>query len=105
MRRAPVLEAVNVVLGSGTIGVDRRVVLAHLLGQQLRVVDTLGAGADFLAAHEEVVRVGELGVVGRGHGVGRADRERELVEDVEIGAVLFKDEAAEVLLLRSSVEC
>jgi hypothetical protein len=101
--RASEAEAVDVVLGARGSGVDRGVVLAHLVGEQCRVVDTLGAGADFLPTHEHVVRVGELGVRGRGHGVGGADGERELVESVEVRVVLLEDETAEVLLLGSSV--
>jgi hypothetical protein len=96
-------EAFDVVLGTRGGGVNRGVVLAHLVGQQRRVVDTLSAGADFLPAHEHVVGVGELGVGGRRHGVGGADVERELVERVEVGVVLLEDETAEVLLLGCSV--
>jgi hypothetical protein len=105
MGRASVAEAVDIVLCAGAVRVNRWVVLAHLLGQQLRVVDTLGAGTDFLAAHEEVVGVGELGVVWRGHCVCGTDGERELVEDVEVGAVLLEDKTAEVLFLRCAVDC
>jgi hypothetical protein len=57
MRRTSEPKAVDVVLGTSGLWIDRRVVLAHLGSQQFRVVDTLGAGADFLAAHEHVVRV------------------------------------------------
>jgi hypothetical protein len=99
MWRAAISEALDVVLGTGAVGVDRGVVFAHLLSQQLRLVDTLGARADLLATHEEIVRVRELRVMRRRHCVSRADVDRELVEDVEVGVVLLKDQAAEVLFL------
>jgi hypothetical protein len=67
-------------------------------------VNTLRAGADFLSAHEHVVGVGELWVGGRGHGVGGADGEGELVERVEVRVVFLEDEFAEEFLLWSSVE-
>ena len=103
MWRAAISEAVDVVLGTRAVGVDRGVVFAHLLGQQLRLVDTLSTRADLLATHEEIVRVRELGVMRGRHCVGRADVDRELVEDIEVGVVLLKDQAAEVLLLRCAV--
>jgi hypothetical protein len=100
MRRASKPEAVDVVLGTSRLGVDRRVVLAHLRCEQFRVVDTLCAGADLLAAHEHVVGVGKKGIGGRWHGVGWANREWELVERVEVGVVLLENQLAEQLFLR-----
>lgn len=84
MRRTAKFEALDVVLCSESGGVDGRVVYPHLLGEEGRVVDALGAGADFLAAHEHVVGVREGGVGGRGHGVCGADGEGKLVECVEV---------------------
>lgn len=99
MWRTAVPEAVDVLLGSGAVGVDGGVMLAHLRSEKLCVVDTLGAREDLLAAHEHVVRVGQKRVVRRGHCVGGAERDRELVQDIEVGVVLLEDEAAEVLFL------
>lgn len=48
-------ESVNV--GLHAVGVDTLV--AHLLAEQSRVVNTLSAGKDFFASHEEVVGVGK----------------------------------------------
>jgi hypothetical protein len=100
VRRTSIPERVDVILRTGSIGVDRWVVLLHHLRQQVSIVDTLGSRTDFLSAHEHVVRVGKLRVSGRGHGVGWADGERELVERVEVRAVFCEDEAAEMLFLR-----
>jgi hypothetical protein len=104
MRRTSVLEAVDVVLGTSTLGVDRWVVLAHLRREQGRVVDTLSTRANFLAAHEHVVRVGKERVGGRRHGVGGTDGEGKLVERVEVRVVLFEDKFAELLLLWGTVQ-
>lgn len=72
--------------------------LAHALLEQLRVVNTLAARKDLLAANEEVVRVREL-VVGRvAHGVERPGGRRELVQDVVVRVVLFLDECTKTLL-------
>jgi hypothetical protein len=103
MRRTSEPEAIDVVLGTCRLRVNRRVVLAHLRRKQLRVVDTLSTRADFLTAHEHVVRVGEERVGRRGHGVGWANRERELVKGIEVGVVLLEDQLAEKLLLWRSV--
>lgn len=95
MLPAPIPKSVNVVLDSFTLGIDRRVVLLHALDQQRRVVDTLRAGQDLLATHEEVVGVGELGVFGARHGVKGPHGEWVLVEDVEVRSILVKDEFAQ----------
>lgn len=69
--------------------------LLHPLNQELRIMDSLRARQDLFTSHEEIVRVGQ-GRVGRvGHRVEWSNRERELVEDVIVGAVLFLDESAE----------
>lgn len=103
MRRAPIPEAIHIVLSTRTIRINWGIVLAHLLRQQVGVVDTLGAGQDFLAAHEHVVGVGEEGVLGRGHGVGGADGEGKLVQDVEVRVVFLQDEFAEFLFLGGAI--
>ena len=91
MRRTPVFERVRVVPEALTQRIQRRVILAHSIAQLLVVVNTLGAGHDFLAAHEEVVGVRELGVGGVGGGVERSDGGREFVDGVEICVVFFED--------------
>lgn len=103
---APIPETVYVLLRSRAIGVNRGVMLAHLRSEEFCIVDTLRTRADFLPTHEQIVGVGEEGVVGRWHGVSGSDSERELVKRVEVGAVLFEHEAAEVLFLwRAGAEC
>lgn len=94
MRRAAVLEAVDVVLQAVAGRVDGRVHPPHALAEEVVVVHTLGAGHDLLATHEHVVRVGKLGVAGGRHGVEGTDGERELIEDVEVRAVLFENKLA-----------
>jgi len=118
MRRAAPAEGVDV--GLHCVGLDA--LLAHLGLEEGRVVDTLGAREDLLAAHEEVVRVrvvlkwmpASLVSKGRsaavcpswthrvdrvGHRVERPDGERELVEDEVVGVVLLPDEPAQPLLV------
>ena len=58
-------------------------------------MDTLGAGHHFLAAHEKVVAVGEMGGCRVGMSVEGADAAGIFVHGVEVGAVFFGDEAAE----------
>ena len=62
-------------------------------------MDTLAPGENLLAAHEEVVRVGYVGIVGRGKSVEGADCGREGVENVEVCFVAVVDEFAEVLFV------
>lgn len=50
-------------------------------------MDALRAAHDFLAAHEEVVGVGEEGGVGVGVGVEGAEGEGVGVDGVEVGVV------------------
>jgi hypothetical protein len=74
-------------------------VLAHLLGEQFCVMNTLSARANFLSTHEHVVGVREEWV-GRGrHRVRRPDGKGELVEGVEVGIVFLEDELSKVLFL------
>lgn len=72
---------------------------AHAFEEVAVVVDALGAGHDFLAAHEEVVGVCEGGVERGGVGVEGAEGAGEEVDGVEVGVVLFENDLAEGLLL------
>jgi hypothetical protein len=65
-------------------------------------VDTLGSGQNLLSAHEHVIRVGQARVCRGRHGIERANSKGELVEDIEVGAVLFEDELTEVFFLWGS---
>ena len=103
MRRRPVAKRVDIVLQPGAVRVDGRVVSAHALAQEVGIVDTLAAGEDLLAAHEEVVGVGCFGVVGGREGVEGADGGGEGVEDVEVCFVAVVDEFAEVFLVGGAV--
>lgn len=110
-------ESIHVVLHVDGVNVDG----AHALLEEVGVVQTLSSTEDLLAAHEEVVGVGEAlrrstwsalrwrqenegtnGVGGIGHGVEGAEGEGELVDDVVVGVVLLLDEAAEGLLSRGA---
>ena len=64
---------------------------------------SLRAREDLFAAHEEVVRVGQLRVLRVGHRVERSDLERELVNDGVVSVVLLLDDLAERLFGRSAV--
>jgi hypothetical protein len=57
VRWATILEAVYVVLGSSSGGINRRIMLTHLLGEELRGVDTLCTRENFLTSHEHVIGV------------------------------------------------
>ena len=65
MRRTAHAKSINIMSEAVTIRVERGLHGAHAGGESGRVVDTLGAGDDFLASHEGVVGMGE---VGRGGG-------------------------------------
>lgn len=80
--------------------IERRDTLQpHAVAEVVVVVDTLGAGHDFLPAHEEVVGVCE-GRVERGRvGVEGAEGAGEEVDGVEVCVVLFRDDLAECFLL------
>ncbi len=64
---------------------------AHLGAEVVVVVETLGAGHDFLAAHEEVVAVGEGRVGGVGVRVEGAEGAGVFVYAVEVCGVLLVD--------------
>lgn len=66
-------------------------------------MDALRAGHDLLAAHEEVVRVGEGGVGRVGVRVERPDGAGEFVDGVEVGGVFRGYEAAEGFFLGGAV--
>lgn len=100
MRRRSQPESIHVALH--IVGVDAHG--AHPLLQHGSIVQPLGTRENLLAAHEEVVRVGEQGVVGVGHGVEGSEGEGELVDDVVIGVVLLLDEDAERLLGRGAAQ-
>ena len=67
-------------------------------------MDTLGSRQDFLATNEDIVTVGEFGVVGVGHGVEWTDGKWILVHDEEVSIVLFFDNVSKLLfVLRTQV--
>mmetsp|Transcript_27721 Transcript_27721/g.59673 ORF Transcript_27721/g.59673 Transcript_27721/m.59673 type:complete len:326 (-) Transcript_27721:921-1898(-) len=62
-------------------------------------MDALRARGNLLAANEDVVRVGPLGVGRVGHGVEGAQAGGELVDDVEVDPLDLGDDGAEELLV------
>eukprot|EP00227_Mantoniella_beaufortii_P016598 CAMPEP_0197580592 /NCGR_PEP_ID=MMETSP1326-20131121/4344_1 /TAXON_ID=1155430 /ORGANISM="Genus nov. species nov., Strain RCC2288" /LENGTH=559 /DNA_ID=CAMNT_0043144371 /DNA_START=127 /DNA_END=1808 /DNA_ORIENTATION=- len=85
-------------------GLNLNAALQRALGQQLHVVDALGAADDLLAADEDVEAVGVLGVVGGRHGVERPGAQRVPVQDVEVRVVLRLDQSTQdALMLRGQV--
>mmetsp|Transcript_16303 Transcript_16303/g.38788 ORF Transcript_16303/g.38788 Transcript_16303/m.38788 type:complete len:256 (-) Transcript_16303:673-1440(-) len=81
---------------------ERREVDLHALGareQHRAVVDALCAGGYLLAADEDVVRVGDGGVAGVGHGVEGAQVRGELIDHVEVDALDAIHHHAEQLLV------
>ena len=97
MRAAAPAERLGVV--AEPFGVGREALGAHAGAEVGGVVDALGAGHDLLAAHEEVVRVGQGRVVGGGVRVEGAEGARVLVDGVEVRAVLLEDDSAEGFFL------
>lgn len=87
MRVGSVLEGLEVF--SDGLGVDA--LGDRPLLEQHGVVDSLCAGQDLLAPHEEVVGAGEVGVVLTQHGVEGTRGDRVPVEHVEVGVVLVLD--------------
>lgn len=47
-------------------------------------MQTLSSGENFLSAHEEIVSIGDLGVLGIWHGIEWSRVDREFIEDVEV---------------------
>lgn len=99
MRRTAHPERIDIMPEPLTLRVKRGVHALHPLGELCGVVDPLGAGDDFLAAHEGVVGVGQRRGGGRevrveGPGGGGVVR-----QEVEVGVVPFEDEAAEGFLV------
>ena len=103
VRRAPHAERIDVVLEALAVRVQRRLHAAHPLRQHGRVVDTLGARHDLLAAHEGVVGVRERGVAGVEVGVEGASGSGVVREEVEVRVVLLQDEAAEAFFVGGAV--
>ena len=93
--------------------VKRHAVSLGALSQKISIMDTLSTGDHFLTADEDIKGVGELlhmtlcflsyRVLGIRHGVERTDRQRELVQDIEVGVVLLLHKAAQLLLHRSAI--
>ena len=98
VRRAALAESIQVILKAllGRV----QTLAAHRCLQLLDVMDTLGSRHDLLATHEEVIRVGEAGVLRVGLGVEWPHGHGELVQHVEVGVVLVADDLAQLLLHR-----
>ena len=97
MRTAPPPERIGVVPEPLVLGPEA--LRAHAGEEGGVVVDALGAGHDFLPAHEEVVGVCEGGVAGGGVRVEGAEGAGELVDGVEVRVVLREDDSAEGFFL------
>mmetsp|Transcript_57173 Transcript_57173/g.170430 ORF Transcript_57173/g.170430 Transcript_57173/m.170430 type:complete len:663 (+) Transcript_57173:408-2396(+) len=69
--------------------------LLQYLDYQIGIVTALRSRADLLSSEEDIVRIGELGIVRIGHGVERTYGGRVLVQHEEIGAVFLFDSFAE----------
>ena len=59
VRRTPILERIHVILNLANVDA----MMLDPFGQEIAVVNSLGAGQDLLATHEHVVAVGEARVV------------------------------------------
>ena len=94
MRRCTILESIDVVFDL----LDWNSAGLSSLCQHLRVVNTLRSTGDLFTSHEEVVRVGVVGVIRVEHGVEGAGVDGVAVKHVEIGVMSFLDETSESLL-------
>ena len=94
MCRRTIFEGVNVVLDRGHWYAE----VLGTFGQHFWVVNTLSATGDLLAPHEEVIRVGIVGVMWIQHSVKWSGSSWITVKHVEISVVFLFDEAAESLL-------
>ena len=101
MRTAPPSERIGVVPEPLVLGLEA--LRAHAGEEGGVVVDALGAGHDFLPAHEEVVGVCEGGIAGGGVRVEGAEGAGELVDGVEVRVVLREDDSAEGFFLGGAV--
>lgn len=97
VRAAAPLEGLGVVPEALALG--PQAFQPHAFHEVRVAVDALGARHDFLAAHEEVVRVCEGGVVRGGVGVEGAEGAGVLVYGEEVCVVFFEDDFAEGFLL------
>jgi hypothetical protein len=55
-------------------------------------MQTLASGENFLSAHEEIVSIGDLGVLGIWHGIEWSRVDREFIKDVEVSVEPRKSE-------------
>lgn len=102
MRRAAILECIGVMPEPLCFRIERGIVVAHT-GAKFRVgMNALGAGHDFLPAHEKVVGVGETRVGWIEGSIERSDGAREFVHGEEVGGVFLQDEPAEGFFLGSA---
>ena len=97
VRAAAPLERLGIMPEAAVVGVQA--LGAHAGAEVGVAVDALGAGHDFLAAHEEVVRVCEGGVVRGRVGVEGAEGAGVQVDGVEVRFVLVEDDFAEGFFL------
>lgn len=97
MRRASVLEGVNVRLNLGDIDG----MMFGSFTQQNRVMDTLSSTQDLFSSHEHVIRVGPSLVIGVRHGVEGTGGQGKLVQNVEVGVVLLTNNLSKLLLVGS----
>ena len=95
MRRSSVLEGINILLD----GVHRDIVGCCSLSQECRVMDSLSAGGNLLASHEEVVAVSVVGVIRVQHSVEWTSIGWISIEHVEVSIVLFTNNSAKLLLI------
>lgn len=98
MGRTALAESIQVIFEAFLLGIEA--LGDHRLLEFLDVIDTLRSRHDLLAAHKEIIRVGEPGVLGAGLGVERPDGHRELVQYVKISVVLVADDLTQLLLHR-----
>ena len=94
MSRCSILESIDVILN----GRDRDAEGLSSLGKHLRVMHSLGTTGDLLSAHEEVIGVCIVGIIGVDHGVEGTCIDWVAVKHIEISVIFVFDETTEGFL-------
>ena len=89
-----IAERLDIVLNR----LNRDVVGLCTLSKHNWIMNTLGTRGDLLTTHEEIVRVGVIGVVGVEHRVEGTSVDRVAVEHIEVSIIALLDDATKSLL-------
>ena len=97
MRRSSILKGINVLLD----GLNWDLVGLSSFSQEFWFVDPLGTTGDLFTSHEEIIRVGVVGVNWINHGIEGSGICGVSVKHVEISIILFQDQSTKDFLILS----